>query len=169
MSRGTWDDFTDKFGFQDGGAEEGEDHVARDYLVAALNEHPAMKKEKITAVSWDRPGMHNGCVILVFSNPKGWTTKQLLGKYVNAKNPIAEVPLPDSVDVNEMISDAYYQARHDKLFSSRELATVLAALRWWQQTVKTEKVARHMHPDHFADQKPLSAKQIDALCERINC
>lgn len=173
MAIGTWDDFTGKFGFQDGAATDAEDFVARDHLVAALNEHPAMKKEKITAVGWDRPGMHNGCIVLLFSNPHFWSANKLLKTWQRGKQPLwfAEAQLPDGVDVNEMISDAYYQARHDKLFSSRELATVLAALRHWQATVGEGKSAAMKYPDHFrmSGQKPLTLNQIDGLCERINC
>jgi len=48
--------------------------------------------------------------------------------------------------------------------SGRELATVLAALRHFQQqpTLPADLSG------HFADHNPLSAGQIDALCERLN-
>lgn len=50
--------------------------------------------------------------------------------------------------------------------TTRETATVLAALRYWQQDL-----AENNEPpisDHFAEVKPLSVLQIDKLCERIN-
>jgi hypothetical protein len=58
--------------------------------------------------------MHNGCMVLVFPNPKGLSAKRLLAKYVNVKNPIKEVPLPDAVDVDEMIGEAYAKARQER-------------------------------------------------------
>ena len=51
--------------------------------------------------------------------------------------------------------------------TEQERATVLAALRYFQQhTSGTVRV--DVMPDHFADEKPLSNKQIDKLCEKIN-
>ncbi len=51
-------------------------------------------------------------------------------------------------------------------FTSRELATMLAALRYWQQDL-----ANNEGPisEHFADDTPLTVEEIDDLCERINC
>ena len=49
--------------------------------------------------------------------------------------------------------------------NKREAATVLAALRLFQQHPDT---VRDYFTDHFADQKPLSLKQINDLCERVN-
>jgi len=51
--------------------------------------------------------------------------------------------------------------------TNRETATVLAALRYWQRDFGAAGGATAF-PDHFYDCKPLKAKQIDALCERIN-
>jgi hypothetical protein len=50
--------------------------------------------------------------------------------------------------------------------TDRELATVLAALRYWQQDL-----AENDGPisEHFADVTPLSVEEIDDLCERLNC
>ena len=51
----------------------------------------------------------------------------------------------------------------------RELATVLAALRYWQQDL-AENDEGPISPDHFDDKvTPLSVAEIDALCERLNC
>src|ERR1700687_1278852 len=66
--------------------------------------------------------------------------------------------------------------------SHRECATVLAALRNWQLTLtnlglsdrSSKDVAKALAKDlptfdHFEDgTKPLTVKQVDALCERIN-
>ena len=51
--------------------------------------------------------------------------------------------------------------------TNRETATVLAALRYWQRDFGAAG-GKTVFPDHFYDCKPLTAKQIDTLCERIN-
>jgi len=48
--------------------------------------------------------------------------------------------------------------------SERELATVLAALRHFQETIDVEERA---DSEYFADVQPLTDPQIDRLCERL--
>jgi hypothetical protein len=51
----------------------------------------------------------------------------------------------------------------------RELATVLAALRYWQQDLADNQDAGPISPVHFDDEAtPLTVDEIDALCERLN-
>ena len=50
----------------------------------------------------------------------------------------------------------------------RELASVLAALRHWQQDAGNEEPGP-LIPDHFQEGvAPLTMAEIDALCERLN-
>lgn len=51
--------------------------------------------------------------------------------------------------------------------SERELATVLAALRFWQRQL-ADCDGRDISPDHFDCVEPLSATEVDILCERLN-
>jgi hypothetical protein len=51
--------------------------------------------------------------------------------------------------------------------TSRQLATVLAALRLFQK--ERGGFNRPEWYPHFADVKPLTDRQIDTLCERLNC
>jgi hypothetical protein len=53
------------------------------------------------------------------------------------------------------------------VLTSRELATVLAALRYWQRDLES---ADEIIDDgeHFADQLPLTTIEIGDLCERLN-
>lgn len=51
--------------------------------------------------------------------------------------------------------------------SERELATVLAAMRYWQRTVP-DLFAYAASPLHFRSCRPLSSAEIDALCEKLN-
>ena len=54
------------------------------------------------------------------------------------------------------------------VLTSRELATVLAALRYWQRDLESADEIID-GGEHFADQLPLTAAEIDELCERLNC
>ena len=49
--------------------------------------------------------------------------------------------------------------------SARELATILTALRHWQEEMADDSES---FPEHFADTPRLDADEIDALCERLN-
>ena len=51
--------------------------------------------------------------------------------------------------------------------TDRQAATVLAALRFWQQNLGKDGLLPIA--DHFEDEKPLTSTEIDRLCERINC
>jgi hypothetical protein len=61
-------------------------------------------------------------------------------------------------------------------WDSRTVATVLAALRYWQgalqadgdREMSTKAKARAIDPDHFAEAQPLDLTELDALCEAIN-
>lgn len=56
--------------------------------------------------------------------------------------------------------------------SGRDLATILAALRYWQQDLADNDAAGDgpISPEHFDDDvTPLSVEEIDELCERLNC
>jgi hypothetical protein len=58
------------------------------------------------------------------------------------------------------------------LLTDRELATVLAALRYWQHDLvaSLERGEGPIAQDHFdATNTPLSPGEIDDLCERLNC
>lgn len=57
-----------------------------------------------------------------------------------------------------------------KNLTPRELATVLAALRWFQHTTDTAEgyAVPFLVKDHFNDTEPMFDKEIDALCEKIN-
>jgi hypothetical protein len=50
--------------------------------------------------------------------------------------------------------------------SLKELATVLAALRYWQQDLAANPEGPIS--EHFERFRPLTVEQIDRLCERLN-
>lgn len=54
--------------------------------------------------------------------------------------------------------------------SDRERATLLAALRFWQQgpTDLGDNHSVGLRSTHFEEHEPLSAVEIDELCERLN-
>ena len=54
--------------------------------------------------------------------------------------------------------------------TDRELATVLASLRYWQQELTANEDEGPISPDHFdEDTTPLTVQEIDDLCQRLNC
>lgn len=52
--------------------------------------------------------------------------------------------------------------------TNAELATILAALRLWQETLATDGALLALTYLHFALCDPLSVEAIDTLCERLN-
>jgi hypothetical protein len=59
-----FDDMTDKCGFGDGGAVPPDAWACRAVYLAALNALAAHKGSAVRAVPFNRPGLHNGCMIL---------------------------------------------------------------------------------------------------------
>ncbi len=59
--------------------------------------------------------------------------------------------------------------------TDRELATILAALRHWERIILSERddhsadVARRFSPEHFENQTPLTAEEVDELAQRLDC
>jgi hypothetical protein len=54
--------------------------------------------------------------------------------------------------------------------SPRELATVLAALRYWQRQLADGEDGSSISLYHFTESvTPLSTTEIDEFCERLNC
>lgn len=52
-------------------------------------------------------------------------------------------------------------------FNERELPTVLAALRLFQQD-RAAAIIRFKQEGYFYDHQPLTTEEVDSLCERIN-
>lgn len=65
--------------------------------------------------------------------------------------------------VTQVDSEVVYED-DPRLLSNAELATVLAALRNWQ----LRPAAWVAFASHFEEHEPLSAEEIDNLCERLN-
>lgn len=57
--------------------------------------------------------------------------------------------------------------------NDRELATCLAALRYWQQEMidiqEQDEDNWMADSSHFTEHTPLTVEEIDTLCEKINC
>jgi hypothetical protein len=70
MARGMWEDFTYKSGFADGEQVDSRDFEARDMLVSILNVHP-IASEHYRYEAYNRPGLHNSCMILVYRKDSG--------------------------------------------------------------------------------------------------
>jgi hypothetical protein len=107
MPRGLWKDFRDKYGFSDGDKVCPVDLSARDRIVAILNKE--LKGRGITALAYDRLGLHNYCLLLVLPNPGGKTSRsQLLKHFVKDTNSM-EIPLPPYIAkrTEEIVAQAY--------------------------------------------------------------
>jgi len=107
VATGTWEDFTDKYGFSDGASVEQRDFEARARLVEMLNDHDVMKSAGFRALEYDRPGLHNPClVVVVDGQPK--PAEELLKLWL--ADEIKEVPLlPDELQlaISELVAEAY--------------------------------------------------------------
>ncbi len=54
------------------------------------------------------------------------------------------------------------------MLTIRETATALAALRLWQRELLRRGEELTKHDPHFDDVRPLTATEIDGLCEWLN-
>src|SRR6266699_1877156 len=106
MATGTWDDFTDKYGFHDGASVEPRDFEARSRLVEVLNDHAAMKAAGLQALEYDRPGLHNPCLLVVVKG-QGKSAAELLTSWLAGE--IEQAPLPDELElgISELVAEAY--------------------------------------------------------------
>jgi hypothetical protein len=113
MARDKWEDFSDKYGFDDGEVTEDRDYAARDYLIRMLNASESFKGEGIRAVAFDRPGMHNSCMIVLLNKSKDLNDAGLLKNWM--RNKLEEASIPDGFwdELNDMIASAYWQADGD--------------------------------------------------------
>ena len=54
------------------------------------------------------------------------------------------------------------------MLTVRETATVLAALRWWQNELQRQATKLTDNDSHFDDVTPLTSDEIDGLCYWLN-
>ena len=106
MATGTWDDFTDMYGFCDGASVEARDFEARSTLVEVLNDHAAMKAAGLQAFEYDRPGLHNPCLLVVVTG-QGKSSVELLTSWLAGE--IEESPLPGELELEifELVAEVY--------------------------------------------------------------
>lgn len=53
--------------------------------------------------------------------------------------------------------------------TTRELATMLAALRFWQANSAADAEIEEIFAEHFYRTTPLNADEVNNLCEKLNC
>jgi hypothetical protein len=68
MARGQWEDFEDKYGFNDGDSVDTLDFAARDFLVRVLNQNPIMREKNLRAIAYHFAGVHNAARILILKD-----------------------------------------------------------------------------------------------------
>ena len=108
MARGTWEDFTSKYGFDDGETVEDRDFRARKRLVAMLNKLPGMKG--LRALEYDRPGVHNPCLIVLLPNPDDRSDRRLKADWEAGK--VGSCGLPEAVEdaIEALVEESYAKA-----------------------------------------------------------
>ena len=106
MATGTWEDFTSKYGFSDGASVKPRDFEARAKLVEMLNDHEAMKAAGLRALEYDRPGLHNPCLLVVVER-RAKSDAELLKSWLVGE--IEEARLPDELElaISELVAEAY--------------------------------------------------------------
>lgn len=100
----SWDDFTSKWGFHEGGTLKAQDFEARSKLVAIINNQAAMQMAQLRAVAYDRPGLHNPCMIVVLPT-RGQPDDELLRLWFEQE--ISSQGLPGDVAIDDLIAAAY--------------------------------------------------------------
>jgi len=106
MATGTWDDFTDKYGFCDGASVEPRDFEAGATLVEVLNNHAAMKAAGLQAFEYDRPGLHNPCLFVVVKG-QGRSAAELLTSWQAGGIEAEQLPDELELEISELVAEAY--------------------------------------------------------------
>lgn len=83
--------------------------------------------------------------------------------------------LSQALKLRDHHRDVYVTEGEALTFTPRETATILAALREFQGEMREALASGDYDPEvglpdseHFREHKPLTPKEIDALCERLN-
>lgn len=143
MARGNWDDFSDKYGFSEGARADDTDFQARKHLCGLLNKRPEFQAAKVRAIEFNRPGMHNPCLIVLLPALSDKNDAELLQMF-HAGEIKAKAPLPDIEDaeMERMIAEAYALAV-DKLASriSEDIRMALGEIN------RAIKMVRHKFDD----------------------
>lgn len=110
MARGRWEDFTDKYGFNDGDSVDTLDFAARDFLVGKLNQNPVMRGNKLRAVAYNFAGVHNGARILILRDEGPIRGKSSIEGELPEGTKVLELPeeLRDIVD--DLVDGSYDEA-----------------------------------------------------------
>ena len=86
MSIPTFGNFTSKYGFDEGAEYTDADERARTRIVQAVNAHlQELGRTDVRLVEYDRPGMHNPCMILTVSWDGKMSDEELLSKMLTGE------------------------------------------------------------------------------------
>ena len=64
-----------------------------------------MKAAGVRAIPFDRPGVHNGCLILLLKDTPDLTNEEMEQQWRDGNIPPVE--LPDDLEVDELVDAAY--------------------------------------------------------------
>jgi hypothetical protein len=108
--RGSWDDFTSKFGFQDGEALEQRDINAWNCLAKILSAHPSMLKAGLVAFPWWRGGCHNPCLVIVIKGKPAEKQSALKKRWEASGGDEESLPADVQEEIEDLIDRAYREA-----------------------------------------------------------
>lgn len=124
-----FDEMLTKWGFGDGDAEPDGVYVYRKAYVAAINAFAEKYESNFRAVEFDRPGLHNGCVIL-FDNmekpeehPMSWENANADEGMVKAIESAYEIDVDSFVDVVCNFDNYALEAAIDELLETEDGGT----------------------------------------------
>lgn len=103
-----WDDMRDKFGFNDGEAIPAGAELYRDVYLRAVNLLLEQEKSQVRAVRYDRPGVHNGCMILLVTAT--WYNKVYVREVKkDPKGLLPDITIPDEACTTATDGDTYHE------------------------------------------------------------
>jgi hypothetical protein len=118
MARGRWEDFADKYGFNDGESVDTLDFAARDFLVRALNHNRVMQEKRLRAVAYEFAGVHNGARILILKDEGRVRGRSRVYDAVPRGTQVLSLPDELKDEVDDLV-DASYDEAWDKLIQQK--------------------------------------------------
>lgn len=115
-----YDEMHDKYGFGDGGNTPPQAWLARDVYVTAINHFAAKRGSRVRLVRYDRPGMHNGCMVMLVAESDMLRLQRPDGTFLLCEWPAGLEP----ADPDEAFSLAVYDASEMELDDYVEVTAV---------------------------------------------
>lgn len=119
MARGRWEDFADKYGFNDGDSVDTLDFAARHFLVRALNHNRVMRGKGLRAVAYEFAGVHNGARILILKDEGRVRGRSIVRDDLPEGAKVLSLPDELKNEVGDLV-DASYDEAWDALLKPKK-------------------------------------------------